>query len=215
MAPIIAQEATRPSYVYQAFVTPPLPAGLDRKSLGRVSPLLTRPTGLVNLNFDVTSDDHWTSPQIPAPSDLSAAFQAGLTPETLGKNQRHLDALRDGVRYKQLLELVPETLLPPLREAADVEDSGDTAALELQTAYFDDLARSRSSPHPSPPTVVGQSEQVPSTTLPSTALQQQAGPVLPETFQQLRERGDQNDDPQDWERRIRACRMWSATSGTS
>jgi signal transduction histidine kinase len=201
MAPIIAQEVTRPSYAYQAFVKHPLPAGVDQKSLGRVSPLLTRPTGLVVLNFDLTGDDQWTSPQIPAPSDVSAAFEAGLAPETLVESQRHLDALRGGIRYDQLLELVPDSLLPPPREATEADTLGDAAAVELQTAFFDDFARPRSPPLPSPTATGGQTVQVPPTTLPSALPQQRSGSASPEAFHRRGERGDQADDPREWERR--------------
>jgi anti-sigma regulatory factor (Ser/Thr protein kinase) len=133
MAPIIAQEVARPSYVYQPFVPSPTRKGTEEGEPARVSPLLARPAQWVILNFDVTDDNQWSSPQIPVAADLSAAVEAGLDRETLAGNRRRLATLQTGVNYNQLLAMVPDAFLAHTIEREDGDDRGNVLA-ELYAA---------------------------------------------------------------------------------
>ena len=113
LAPLIAQEITRPSYTYRPFL-----AAKDAKaSQGRraelASPLLTQPSRFVVLNFDVAEGGAWTSPQSPSQVDVPDAVAAGVSPDTLVSNGMRLDELRNSVTFEQLLAHLPDTLLPP------------------------------------------------------------------------------------------------------
>ncbi len=113
LAPLIAQEITRPSYTYRPFL-----AAKDAKaSQGRraelASPLLTQPSRFVVLNFDVAEGGAWMSPQSPSQVDVPDAVAAGVSPDTLVSNGMRLDELRNSVTFEQLLAQLPDTLLPP------------------------------------------------------------------------------------------------------
>ena len=141
MAPIIAQEVARPSYVYQPFVPAPSRKGTEEGEPARVSPLLARPAQWVILNFDVTDDNQWSSPQIPVAADRAAALAAGLDRETLAGNQRRLATLQSGVNYHQLLAMVPDAFLAHMIEREEGDDNRNALAeLNAEAAHTADPA---------------------------------------------------------------------------
>ncbi len=112
LAPLIAQEVTRPSYTYQSFLAaPPTKSGKGSRA-DYASPLLTQPSRFVVLNFDVAENDQWRSPQSPDETDIPDAVAAGVPQETLFRNSCLLNELRNSVTFEQLLAHVPQTLLP-------------------------------------------------------------------------------------------------------
>ena len=125
MAPLIAQEVTRPSYAYQPFLK--APAGKEGKGQRweLASPLLTQPSNLVMVNFDVSPENTWTSPQDPSQVDMPDVMAAGVAPETTAKYGERLRELSGTVTYRQLLTQLPETLLPPNNPLAPASDPAD------------------------------------------------------------------------------------------
>ncbi len=112
LAPLIAQEATRPSFFYEPFVAPRSATGTTGKHVGVASPLLTQPPPYVVLNFDVTANDHWTSPQSPRQEDIPQAVAAGVSRSAINQSVARLTELRENISYRQLLNVLPKSLLP-------------------------------------------------------------------------------------------------------
>jgi len=133
LAPLIAQEITRPSDAYRPFLAgPPHQDKTNRADLA--SPLLTQPSRFVVLNFDVSDDGRWGSPQNPAEADVPHAVAAGAELETLERSASRLNELRNSVTFEQLLERVPLTLLPN-------DDGHDAASYYENSALPVDLTR--------------------------------------------------------------------------
>ncbi len=65
LAPLIAQEITRPSYTYKSFLAAPHAKSSQGSRADLASPLLTQPSRFVVLNFDVADSGEWASPQSP------------------------------------------------------------------------------------------------------------------------------------------------------
>ncbi|MHB8957221.1 MAG: sensor histidine kinase [Pirellulaceae bacterium] len=112
LAPLIAQEITRPSYSYRPFLATKDAKAAKGRRADLASPLLTQPSRFVMLNFDVAQGGEWASPQSPPPADVPHALEAGVSPATLESNGRRLDELSKSVTFEQLLAYVPDTLLP-------------------------------------------------------------------------------------------------------
>ena len=74
LTPLIAQEATRPSFVYRPFLKSPAGKGGKGSQPGVASPLLTNPDYVV-LNFDVSEASGSTSPQTPEQADIPGRWQ--------------------------------------------------------------------------------------------------------------------------------------------
>jgi signal transduction histidine kinase len=114
LTPLIAEEATRPSFAYRPFLeSPSSKGGLPAVA----SPLLTDIPDYVVLNFDVSADNSWTSPQSPSDVEVPFANAAGLSDAAILDNRRKLVELSHSVSYQQLLNLLPEALLPSLSQA--------------------------------------------------------------------------------------------------
>ncbi|MFO7903062.1 MAG: ATP-binding protein [Planctomycetota bacterium] len=119
LTPLIAQEATRPSFTYRPFFESPVRETGKTAQPTVASPLLTQPDH-VRLNFEVSADHSWRSPQVPSEENVSDAVAAGVSPQVLSENRRKLQELSSAVSFKQLLKVIPETLLPTSgREDAD------------------------------------------------------------------------------------------------
>ena len=88
LAPLIAQEITRPSYTYRPFLARGTAKGGKGSRAELASPLLTQPSRFVVLNFDVADNGDWVSPQSPQPADVPDAVAAGVPPDTLRPQQR-------------------------------------------------------------------------------------------------------------------------------
>ncbi|MBX3357476.1 MAG: HAMP domain-containing histidine kinase [Phycisphaeraceae bacterium] len=98
VTPIIAREAARPYFEYQAFY--PADRAYTRMwnevSPGEVmvpSPLLTTGSRFVRLNFQVNADGSVTSPQAPAGNMRDLAEAAYVSSEQVVEQTRQLDAL--------------------------------------------------------------------------------------------------------------------------
>ncbi len=130
LSPLIAQEAARPWYLYRAFYDPaaangttsgPQQQGDSEQVSAKIdrlwpSPLLLSPSQLVLLNFQVTSENVFSSPQTPEGSESDQAVNAcGITPESLACNGTRLDQLRSKVKYSDLLAHIP-----PARQSLDL-----------------------------------------------------------------------------------------------
>ncbi|MFW6170892.1 MAG: sensor histidine kinase [Planctomycetota bacterium] len=111
LTPLIAQEATRPSFIYRPFLESPVGGSGKSVQSTVASPLLTQPDH-VRLNFEVSADNAWRSPQIPSKANVSDAVAAGVSPQVLSENRRKLEELSGSVSFKQLLNVLPDTLLP-------------------------------------------------------------------------------------------------------
>ena len=112
LAPLIAQEATRPSFFYRPFLPSPAGKGMKGNRADLASPLLTQPPRYVVLNFDVSAGGHWTSPQSPSEADVPMALAAGISRSALTDSLEHLAQLRDSISYQQLLDILPDSFLP-------------------------------------------------------------------------------------------------------
>jgi len=116
LTPLIAQEVTRPSFVYQPFLTASAAGGKGGREKVP-SPLLTQPSEFVLLYFEASAEAGWSSPQAPGEADMPSVLAAGISAEGIARSRERLAQLVAGVRYDQLLPLLPENLLPPI--AAD------------------------------------------------------------------------------------------------
>ncbi len=118
LSPIITQEATRPSFVYRPFLKSPS-GKMGGKQPVQVSPLLKNPPDFVVLNFDVSAQDGWTSPQSPKDAEIPQAVAAGVSPDYIYDNRRKLSTLGKDISFDSLLTLLPSTLLPSLDTQTD------------------------------------------------------------------------------------------------
>jgi signal transduction histidine kinase len=128
LAPLIAQEITRPSYIYKSFLAPHAKNNQGSRA-DLASPLLTQPSRFVVLNFDVADSGEWASPQSPGQADIPDAVAAGVPRETLTRSADRLNELRGSVTFEQLLQRVPHTLLP----ANDTSGASDYYVNPTQT----------------------------------------------------------------------------------
>jgi len=112
LTPLIAQEAARPSFVYQPFLSSPASKGGKGDPQVVASPLLTQPPDYIVLNFDFSVENGWTSPQSPGERNAQRALEAGISAEALGTNRRKLSDLSRSVSFEELLQLLPKQLLP-------------------------------------------------------------------------------------------------------
>lgn len=117
LAPLLAQEAARPYFVYQSFYTGPN----ERNSKGPLravaSPLLVQPSPFVRLHFQVTQKGDVTSPQCASPAQEIMVKQSGVTPEQLAANRRLLEEFKSHLGERELLTSLPlETLQVPLQD---------------------------------------------------------------------------------------------------
>lgn len=126
LTPLIAQEAARPYFVYWPFY----PSQADRPdSEGKTSgakgasqpapvdstfpsPLLMQPSEYVLLHFQLTPDEHWTSPQTPADSLQPVAMANGVSVDNMRLSEGRLRELSDAVSYAELVERLPDQWLP-------------------------------------------------------------------------------------------------------
>lgn len=141
MAPLIAQEAARPWYLYRSFLEP-IPVSMQTgeqqvqeqqvqeqtaESLAP-SPLLLSPSQLVLLNFQVNPENVFSSPQSPQGGENDQAIQVcGVSAEFLSCNRTRLQQLGSEVTYDDLLSRLP---LPEPPMGITALDGGDLLAPE-------------------------------------------------------------------------------------
>lgn len=119
LAPLMAQEAGRPYFVYDAFYVATVPT----KSTGGVtqlpSPLLLQPSEYVLLHFQVSPEDQWTSPQSPAPQLCSMAISCGAKTDQMDVSGKRLQELQQSLDHSQLLAWTPDLWLPQFETAVE------------------------------------------------------------------------------------------------
>ncbi len=85
-------------------VTPPV--------LQTPSPLLMEPSPYVLLHFQIMPDGSWSSPQSPTGPAWQLAVDNGIATESLNTNNKRLADLRGVVRRKDIINRLPEEILP-------------------------------------------------------------------------------------------------------
>jgi signal transduction histidine kinase len=143
LAPLIAEESTRPHFYYSPFITVETP----RSKAGPAqelapSPLLNMPNGSVLLNFNATPDGDWTSPQAPPPELTELACSNGMTLDEIGSNRKRLGELAANVTVADLLAQLPEQPLPQVGGVQAVD------AIDEQLEAINQQAKNESQPNP-------------------------------------------------------------------
>jgi signal transduction histidine kinase len=110
LAPLLAQEAARPHFVYRPFLSVPG----DKTSQPKLvpSPLLRELPEHVLLNFQWSADDQWTSPQVPPAEQNDFARQNDVSEQFIASNGDRLAQLMRDVDERQLLAMLPTVELP-------------------------------------------------------------------------------------------------------
>lgn len=127
---LLAQEATRPHFVYSPFYTAPAVvlesrernetreeasspgAGLDWVAQQLPSPLLTQPSPYVLLHFQLAPDGNLTSPQAPTGLQCQAAIDNGTPLQSIQNSNARLAALGGDLSYERVVALLPSERLP-------------------------------------------------------------------------------------------------------
>lgn len=114
LAPLIAEEATRPHELYESFITVSAPATKSGLASDLVpSPLLTKAPENVVLNFYACpSTGDWSSPQAPPAEQLSLACDNGLATADAEENRAKLNKLAGIVDVSSLVAKLPMQPLP-------------------------------------------------------------------------------------------------------
>ena len=115
LTPLVAQEATRPHFVYEPFYLDHTIPAAERHM---ASPLLVQPSEFVLLHFQLTPDNHWVSPQNPRGHFLQQALVCGVDPDNIKNSARLLSKLQAEVTYNDLLDLLSEESLPSVTVSA-------------------------------------------------------------------------------------------------
>jgi signal transduction histidine kinase len=145
LAPLIAEEATRPHELYESFITVSTPATKGGATSELVpSPLLTKAPDNVLLNFlACPSTGDWISPQAPPDERLDAACDNGLPIAVAESNRAKLNQLARVVDVSKLVADLPVQPLPSLKVArmaqASTAPSPPPAAMntwELKEPYY-------------------------------------------------------------------------------
>lgn len=108
LAPVIGREIARPYFVYRSFYEEQQLSGQWAKV---PSPLLTKPLGCVHLHFQSDSSGQWISPQVPAEVERPLAILY-CPSEVLTDNESQLASLSQALNADELLELLPDEMLP-------------------------------------------------------------------------------------------------------
>lgn len=146
LAPLIAEEATRPHELYDSFITVSTPATKGGASSELVpSPLLTKAPENVVLNFFACpSTGDWSSPQAPPEGQLSAACDNGLPLAAAESNRAKLNKLAGVIDLSELVAKLPEQPLPSSKVArlapGLTEPSAAMNSWGMSEPYYDNSA---------------------------------------------------------------------------
>jgi len=104
LSPLLAEEAARPDYVYQAVLpVQRLPGKKAEPATDReLSPLLTDPPEHVLLHFQIDASGRLSSPQCPLDTDRDWAIAQGVAAEAIDKATSRLTELRSAIAYPAL-----------------------------------------------------------------------------------------------------------------
>lgn len=146
LAPLIAEEATRPHELYDSFITVSTPATKGGASSELVpSPLLTKAPDNVILNFKCPTFGEWSSPQAPPSEQLDLAGENGLPAAAAESNRKKLDQLAVVCDVSKLIAELPTQPLPSSqasRLAPSLMNSAPAANdWRYGGAYFDNNAQ--------------------------------------------------------------------------
>ncbi|RIK74513.1 MAG: hypothetical protein DCC67_16525, partial [Planctomycetota bacterium] len=111
LAPLIAEEVARPYLYYDSFITLQQPAG-RQQPIHAPSPLLAGRAENVLLNFDVSLDGRWKSPQAPQAEERLLALSNGLSLADIQLNCSRLDELARMIDLDDLVAQLPQQPLP-------------------------------------------------------------------------------------------------------
>lgn len=131
LAPLVAEEAARPHYVYDSFLAVDGADGSGNQATRWApSPLLIQNEG-VQLNFgNYISTGEWTSPQVPGETFEELAAENNLSADRVTFNRQRLDKLAAKIDAKQLLAKLPEVETTPLVVSAAPNAPITTQAIE-------------------------------------------------------------------------------------
>jgi signal transduction histidine kinase len=118
--PLVAQEAARTHWMYQAFLPSQQATGPSKGQssykgedpLKRPSPILMQSSPCVQLHFQITEDGRITSPQVPNDKDLKQASKLGVSRNDLVKNRNLLTQISESFTFDPLWELCSTGVLP-------------------------------------------------------------------------------------------------------
>ena len=114
LSPILAEEVTRPYFVYRTYYTPPSLESSGKAPRRVASPLLTCSSRLVLLHFEIDPAGAISAPQCPPEPFLAEALAQGATEAAIAQSRERLELLRKAVSREVLLKLLPQQDLPPV-----------------------------------------------------------------------------------------------------
>src|SRR5262245_50252020 len=112
LTPILAEEATRPDFVYRAVYPTEPPVKGGKPPAQELSPLLVNPPNFVLLHFEVHPDGCVISPQNPVGDDNAWALRNGASLERVNAAARRLEELKPALSNDALLAQLPQQPLP-------------------------------------------------------------------------------------------------------
>jgi signal transduction histidine kinase len=145
LAPLIAEEATRPHELYDSFITVSTTATKGRAARELVpSPLLTKAPENVILNFTCPTFGDWSSPQAPPAEQLELAGENGLPAAVAESNRKKLDQLALVCDASKLIAELPTQPLPSSQTSRLTPSSNNSAAAndwQFGAPYYDNSAQ--------------------------------------------------------------------------
>ncbi|MEX2187164.1 MAG: HAMP domain-containing sensor histidine kinase [Pirellulales bacterium] len=113
LAPLIAQEAVRPAYVYEPILSFASGKKGVKGDVGpALSPILEQPSPFVLLHFQVDPRGAVTSPQSPVGVACEVAVQNGGSADNIRLSAERLATLRDTIDPEMLIAACPRAPLP-------------------------------------------------------------------------------------------------------
>ncbi|HZN36220.1 MAG TPA: HAMP domain-containing sensor histidine kinase [Pirellulaceae bacterium] len=112
LTPILADEATRPDFVYHPVYPTEPPVKGGKPPAQELSPLLVRPPNFVLLHFEVHPDGCVISPQNPVGDDNAWALRNGASLERVNAAARLLEELKPALSIDALLAQLPQHSVP-------------------------------------------------------------------------------------------------------
>lgn len=141
LAPLVAQEAARPYYLYEPFyrsaqqpIANEAATGDDastRETPSIPSPLLISQSEFVHLHFQIDPENAITSPQRPVGVACEQAMTCcGLSLDAIDRHDDKLQQLKYVLDYETLVAKCPVEKLPTLTESPDASDSLPSSPLQ-------------------------------------------------------------------------------------
>jgi signal transduction histidine kinase len=141
LAPLIAQEAIRPAYAYDAVYQVP-GAGKGKSVIpaaNTISPILTQPSPFVLLHFQVNPTGDWSSPQSPTGLECSVALENGGSEQNFRVSGQRLATLKQQIDPQHLLAQLPNTTLPTGEPGTELWNLNPNKAVGGNSPYVDNL----------------------------------------------------------------------------